>query len=145
MTPKEKKYLTYGGYTAVAGIALWLIFRDPESGGGAVDPTGNGGVNPGGSNVPFSASDKATKLYDLMKEMGSDEKKIMAVFIGVSESQFAQIRTAFGKRSFNKQLGNQVNFSPFWPLPLLPIEEWLERKLSESEFGTLQKKYPNYL
>lgn len=145
MTPQEKKYLTYGGYAAGAGIAIWLLLRDPESGGGSVDPTGNTGVNPGGSNAPFNAKDKAEKLYRLMEFSFSDKNAIMAVFVGVTELQFGQIKSAFGKRSYNEQLGNQQNWSPFFDLPLMGLEKWLKSELSATQFETLQLKYPNHL
>ena len=145
METQEKKYLRYTGYAIGAGALLWLLFRNTESGGSADDPTGNGGSNSNPAVPAFNANSKALKLYDLMKEMGSDEKKIVKEFVGVSQSQFKQISDAFGKKSYNKTLGNQYNFFPLTPLPLEPLQVWLETELSDTEYNTLALKYPNYL
>lgn len=147
MTPNEKKYLQYGGIALGAGVLLYLVFGN-KSGGGVLgeDPTGNSGAIPGGgSTLPFNAKDKAAKLYDLMKGMFSDQKKIMAVLNGVSQAQFGQIRTAFGRKPYNKFTGNQqeVIFGP--ALDIYPLEDWLENELTSEQYETLVMKYPNYL
>lgn len=123
-----------------AGILAWLIFRNSPDNGSSYgdDPTGN---NPGGSSVPFDAKLAAEKLYNAMRETGTDEKAIMQVFQTVSLSNFSKVYHAFGKRAYNTQLGNQYNFNPFFDLPRHTLSTWLEEELSKSSFQTLRTKY----
>ena len=143
MEAQEKKYLRFTGYAVGAGALLWLLFRNTENGGSKDDPTGNGDDD--NAVAVFNATNKANKLYDLMKASGSDEKKIVKEFVNVSQSQFKLINNAFGRQSYNKTTGNQYNFNPFSNLPLEPLQVWLENELSDIEYDTLAIKYPNYL
>lgn len=143
MTPKEKKYLNYGVYGAVAIGALYLIFGSKtESGGGSADPTGNGSVSPG--NFEFNAATVANQLYNAMKDTGTKTNLIFSALANVSQDNFAKVITAFGKRSYNDTFGNQINFGIF-PLPLHGLVYWLESELSEEHYETLRQKYPKYL
>lgn len=136
---KEKQTKILIGIVAT-GMLAWLIFRNAPDNGVSYgdDPTGN---NPGGGSVPFDAKLAAEKLYNAMREMGTDEKAIMQVFQGVSLGNFSKLYHAFGKRSYNKQLGNQYNFNPIFDLPLHNLSEWLENELSKASFATLRTKY----
>lgn len=127
---------------AAAGILTWLIFRNaPDKGQGyGDDPTGNN-LGTGSNPVSFDASLAAEKLYEAMREGGTDETAIMQVFQTVSLGNFSKVYHKFGKRSYNKTLGNQINFNPFSDLPLLNLTIWLENELSKSSFETLRTKY----
>jgi len=144
MTPKEKKYLNYGFYGVAAVGILYLIFAESkEDGGGSEDPTGNGTTVPG--STVFNAKAIAEKLYDAMKETGTKTQQILTALETVSQTQFGQVVTAFGRRSYNAQMGNQINFNPFFNLPLVNLKGWLEEELDAGNYDTLRKKYPNYL
>lgn len=138
ITKKDTPKIVIG--IAAAGLLTWLIFRNaPDNGQGyGDDPTGN---NAGASSASFNAKLAAEKLYDAMREMGTDEKGIMQVFQTVSLGNFPKVYHAFGKRSYNTALGNQYNFSPFSDLPLKTLSEWLENELSAASFNTLRTKY----
>lgn len=144
MTQKDKKYLNYGLYGVGAIGILYLIFgNSKESGGGSVDPTGNGNTVPG--SIEFNAKTIAEKLYDAMKDMGTKTPQILTALATVNQSQFGQVFSAFGKRSYNSQMGNQINYNPFFPLPLVNLKGWLESELDDETYETLRQKYPNYL
>lgn len=144
MTQKEKKYLNYGFYGVVAVGTIYLIFGNSrESGGGSEDPTGNGNTIP--NSTEFNASTVAEKLYDAMKEMGTKTAQILTALATVNQANFGKVVTAFGKRSYNSTTGNQINYAPWSPLPLINLKGWLESELDEQTYETLRQKYPNYL
>ena len=135
MKPSDKKWLL-AGCGLVAAIVLYKKFA-PDNGGSKKDPT---------SGVPegyvFNATTVATKLYDAMKEMETDEEAIIKALQPVSKSQFDQVIAKFGKRSYNATLGNQYNFNPFSSLPLQPLAFWLKNELSTSRYNFLALKFP---
>ncbi|WP_035677916.1 hypothetical protein [Flavobacterium limnosediminis] len=149
MTPIQKQYALYGGIALAVGIAAWFIFKPTStttSGSyGSNDPTGNGGVlNPG--TVVFNAKNIAEKLYNAMKDSGTDEDLIFNSLQGLSLTQFAQVIQAFGKRSYNSLYGNQINWNPlFGSLPLEPLQVWLKSELSAKSYETLRLRYSYYL
>ncbi len=136
----KKDYPKIAIGVAAVGLLTWLILKNkPDNGQGyGDDPTGN---NPGGSSVPFNAKLAAEKLYNAMREMGTDEKAIMQVFQTVSLSNYSKVYHAFGRRAYNMHLGNQYNFNPIFDLPLHNLSEWLENELSKASFQTLRTKY----
>ncbi|RDI07043.1 hypothetical protein [Flavobacterium sp. AG291] len=140
MTDKEKKIALYAGVGLVAVLLISRILPKTDKSGGIDDPTGNG-TNTNIPGTTFNPSSVAETLYDAMKEMGTDEAKIMNALQYVNASQFAQVAAKFGKRSYNKTLGNQINPWPLTPLPLLPLQVWLENELSSSQYNTLRLKY----
>lgn len=146
MTKQDNKNLKIGIGVAAAVLLGYLLIKKSDNGGGyGEDPTGNNFIpgSPGssGNAVVFNAKTAAEKLYDAMKEMGTDENAIMQVFQTVSVGNFPKVYHAFGRRSYNKTLGNQYNFSPFSNLPLENLSVWLENELSNSSFETLRTKY----
>lgn len=148
MTPVQKQYAIYGGVALTIGIVAWLIFKPTSTTSGSYgsnDPTGNGGIlTPGGS--VFSATNIAEKLYNAMKNSGTDEDLIFNSLQGVSQTQFGQVIQAFGKRSYNSLYGNQINYAPmFGSLPLEPLQVWLKSELSDQSYETLRQKYSYYL
>lgn len=123
-----------------AGVVTWLLFKNSADNGKGYgdDPTGN---NPGATSTTLDVKLAVDKLYNAMREIGTDEKAIMQVFQTVSLGNFSKVYHAFGKRSYNTQLGNQYNFNPFFSLPLYNLSEWLENELSKASFQTLRTKY----
>lgn len=147
MTPKQQQYAIYGGIAIVACFTAWMAFKPTSTVPGAYgsnDPTGNGGViNPG--ETVFNARNIAEKLYNAMKNTGTDEDLIFNSLQGVSQNQFGQIVLAFGRRSYNELYGNQINFNPIESLPLEPLQVWLKSELSDNSYETLRQKYSYYL
>lgn len=143
LTDTDKRNLKY--LAAITGaVLLYKFFQKNQSDtGGATDPTGNGGA----TTIPagFDAKKIALKLYDLMKDMGSDNMRIVAEFNNINESQFALVRNAFGRKSYNWVTGNQINPNPFTNLPLEPLEKWLYHELTDKQYSVLKLKYPKYL
>ncbi|QEE49606.1 annexin [Flavobacterium alkalisoli] len=144
MTKKNKIVLGI-----VAGLAATVIIynvvkkKTDISGNG--DPTGNGtgSTNP---SVPFNANTIAEKLYDAMKNTGTDEDAIFSALRNVTQAQFAQVVAAFKYRSYNSTAGNQINYIPWGdPLPLKDLPYWLKNELSSSDYQKLSLKFPNYL
>jgi len=156
LTSNDKKILKYGGATIVVGSILYLMFyKKPAGDGGAsADPTGNGTVtNPGGTYT-FDATKTANELYDAMKPTGfagwtglnpNERAKIFAALERVNQTQFGQVVQKFGRRSYNKTAGNQINYFPITPLPLEPLAVWLKNELDFEDYSLLKIKYPNYL
>lgn len=128
------------GIAAALAVGILLIKKSDNGTGYGNDPTGNNAY-PSDINGSFNAKDAAEKLYNAMRESGTDEKAIMQVFQTVSVQNFIKVYAAFGKRSYNDQLGNQYNFNPFFNLPLHNLSYWLKSELSGSSFETLRIKY----
>lgn len=144
LNPKDKKQLKYAGIGLASVILVYVVLRKKtESGGSSVDPTGNGGTVP--NSTVFSASKTAQKLYEAMKEMGTDEDLIFTALQNVSQAQFGQVVTAFGVQSYNPSTGNQVNFTPWNLLKLYGLAYWLKNELESESYDTLRLKYQNYL
>lgn len=141
LSAKDKNWLKIGGGVVAAVILYNLVMPKTDSSGKTCDPTNNSG----GPCAAFNASQKAEELYNIMKESGTDEMKIVKALKNVNEAQFAQVKDKFMFRSYNKLLGNQINFNPFSKLPLVDLPGWLENELSTTQYNVLQKKYPNYL
>lgn len=138
MKTEGQKNIKIGAGIAAALLLGFLLIKRKDNGTGyGEDPTGNNGNDP----ITFNAKDAATKLYNAMREMGTDENAIMQVFQNVSVTNFSKVFHAFGKRSYNDQMGNQYNFNPFIPLPLHTLSYWLKNELSKSSFETLRIKY----
>lgn len=141
MKAQDQKYTKIGIGLAAAGIVGYLIVTSRDRGSGyGDDPTGNN-VSPNTPIVVFNSKNAVQKLYDAMREIGTDEKAIMQVFQGVSVSNFPKVYKDFGLRSYNSVLGNQYRFNPFFSLPLENLAVWLENELSNSSFETLRIKY----
>lgn len=145
LTPIQKRNLTYGAVAlAVIVGGYYMFFKKEDDGGSDEDPTGNSGSTP--VNLEFNAANAATALYNAMKNTGTDEDKIFAVLKNVNQTQFGQIVKAFGRRSYNPILGNQINQFPLiTTLPLFSLIYWLKSELSKASYETLRLKYPNYL
>ncbi len=146
MTDQDKKTIYIISGCAAAFLGYKMFFAQ-DSGGSMIDPTGNGGVsNPGTPGVGnFDAKVVATALYDAMKNSGTNEARILSVLRNVNQAQFGEVFRAFGKKSYNEQLGNQMNYSPLFSLPLENLQVWLESELSEDEYNIMYLKYPQYL
>jgi hypothetical protein len=118
-----------------------------KSPAGSTENSNNGYIDEGVISNPnvFNAKAKADALYNAMRTSGTNEKEVFEVLTGVTPSQFAQIATAFGRKSYNTVLGNQYNVNPFVKLDLLPLKTWLKEELNEEDYLILKKKYPMYL
>ncbi|WP_157499525.1 hypothetical protein [Flavobacterium commune] len=141
ITEQEKKNLTIGIAVAIGGIVLYTVLRPKTE--SFADPTGNGTYIPG--QVAFNAKSVAGSLYNAMKDMGTDEEAIIEILKPVNQTQFAQVVTAFGRKSYNTVTGNQYSFDPFSSLPLLGLKDWLFNELSGKEYAILRLKYPYHL
>lgn len=140
MTDKEKNIAKI----AIGGLAAFVLYKlvmpKTDNSGGSEDPTGNGS----NTNVPgatFNASVVAEKLYEAMRKSGTNETAILNALMYVNPTQFAQVAAKFGKRSYNMTTGNQINYTPWTPLTLYPLQVWLENELSESQYNILRNKY----
>jgi len=140
MKQDEQKTIKIVATIGAVLLLGYFIRRRPDSGSGyGDDPTENNSQN--GNGVVFNPKIAAEKLYDAMKEMGTDENAIMQVFQTVSVGNFVKVFNAFKLRSYNDQLGNQYNFNPFISLPTRSLSYWLKKELSSSSFETLRIKY----
>jgi hypothetical protein len=145
MTPiEEKKYLKIGGIVAGSLLVLYLLFKKPaENGGTFDDPTGNNGNGSGsGNNAPvFNAKSTAENLFLLMDIYGTKEDEIVAELTNVTQSQFAQVVTAFGKKPYFLFGSNDWFGTP------QGLKYWLQEELgvTSSYYRTLKLKYPLYL
>ncbi len=148
MTPaQEKKYLKIGGLVAGGLLALYLIFKKPnDTGGTATDPTGNGGNGGntggnGGITTPFNAKSIAQNLLELMDGYGTEEDEIIAELTNVTQNQFAQVFSAFGRPKYFQFGGND------WFGTARDLKYWLQAELGVTSkyYRTLKLKYPNYL
>lgn len=87
----------------------------------------------------------AQDLHDAMKYSGTDEDRILRTLTNVDEELFKKVARRFGRRAYNKTLGNQTRVNPFSELDKYSLKEWLENELTASEYKTLKDKYPNSL
>ncbi len=142
MTPQELKYSKIGVGVLIAGVIAYFVFKKDDNQGTGIDPTnnGNGGTNSG--NYIFNPTKVANELYDAMKTANFGHKNIMVILQRINQSQFGQIVTAFGRKSYNDITGNQYGV---FTLPLVGLQGWLKSELSEDDYRTLKYKYPNYL
>lgn len=149
MTPQQVKYTKIGIVVLVLGVGGYVIYNKFANDGNSIDPTGNGGVITSGGNngniYVFNAKKIATDLYDAMKEANLSHTNIVTILKNVNESQFGQVVTSFGRKSYNDITGNQYCFTPFCTLPLVGLVKWLYEELSDSDYQILKLKYPNYL
>lgn len=141
MTEKEKGYVKIGAVALGAIVLFKLVMPKTDNSGGAEDPTGNGSTPVGTPGGSFNATTIAEKLYDAMKTTGTDEDKILNTLMYVNATQFAQVVKKFANRSYNKTMGNQINYIPFTTLPLYPLQVWLENELSSEQYNILALKY----
>ena len=142
MTPKEKKIVA-GSIIGLAALTTLVLLSSnkKEKGTAYNEPTGNGSVNA----PAFNANTVMNKLLDAMKTTGTDEQAIFKALTNVNQAQFAQVVKAFGIRQYNETWGNQINYFPVYQLPYVNLKGWLRNELSDENYSTLQKKYPNYL
>lgn len=125
-----------------AAVVLYILFSKDTSEEYEQEISGSGSSSAaGGLNV----TDLAQKLHDAMKYTGTKEEVIFDVLTNIDERQFQLIAKRFGKRAYNSLLGNQTRINPFAELPKLTLKEWFKHELTESEYKTLQAKYPNSL
>lgn len=154
LTYNQKKYglITLG--VAAVGTAGYFILRKKPNGqtGANLDPTGNGTVINPAPVYTFDAQKVATELYDAMKLSGyasfinpNERAQIFKALEKVNQTQFGQVVQKFGKRSYNKTFGSQINYNPFTSLPLEPLAVWLKTELQFDDYSLLKLKYPNYL
>lgn len=137
MDAKTKKTVLIAAGVIAAGVVLYYVVKKKtDSSGAIIDP-----ITGGTSTAIFDAGKVAEKLYDAMKESGTDEQAIYSALKNVSASQFDQVFQEFGKRSYNKLLGNQIRVNPFSPLPLEPLNVWLKNELSSDDYYALSLKY----
>lgn len=139
MTKPQKQTAIAIAVVAALLVGYFVFIKKEDDSGYYDDPTGNNvdPLNP----QNFNPSLAAERIYDAMKNSGTDENGIMAVFQTVSVANFPKVFAKFGKRSYNSQLGNQTNWSPFYSLPLEPLNVWLKEELSAKSYETLRIKY----
>lgn len=144
MTPEEQKKYTYIGAGLLALIGGYFLFFNKKDGSsGVIDPTGNNG-NAGGSTNVFNAYNVATALYDAMKNIGTDEETVVTVLKTVSQVQFGEVFSAFGKLPYNITTGNQL-FAVWQTVTKYDLKKWMYEELSTTEYNNLRRKYPNFL
>jgi hypothetical protein len=142
MKANEKNILIGGGILAVLVGGYFLINQNDNS-GGAVDPTGNGAVQPGNAASNFNAKKVANELYDLMSFTIPNKTGIFNALRTVSQDQFGEVIKAFGKNKYNDLYGNTME--AFWEtLTPRDLVYWLKQELG-NEIQTLKLKYPKYL
>ncbi|KGO84434.1 hypothetical protein Q763_01445 [Flavobacterium beibuense F44-8] len=138
MDAKTKKIIIATTGVIAAGTILYFVLRKKtDNSGGECDPTGNGQ-----NCIQVNPSVVADSLYNAMKESGTDEEAILLALKNVNAIMFDQVIKKFGKQSYNKYLGNQINLTPWNPLPLEPLPVWLKSELTTSEYNKLKLKYP---
>ncbi|WNM19279.1 hypothetical protein [Flavobacterium capsici] len=151
MTPQDKKYITYGVGGIAAILLLSAIFKkknDPSN--STYDPTGNGSVTNANNSV-FNAKKIADELYNLLRRTGGSSflnpgqtEEVFSLLRTVSQNQFGQLMTAFGKRAYNKFSANDLFL--LWQTPTYyPLDIILKNELSTDDYNDLKQKYPNYL
>lgn len=131
LTSTQKKI----GLGVLAAIILYFVTKPPttDSSTGGADPTGNGGTTQPGTNI-FDAKAIADGLFDAMDGAGTDEAEIQNLLRTVSQSQFALVFKAFGKRD-----------KGIFSTDLKDLKYWLKDELNSSEYNALRLKYPNNL
>lgn len=147
MTPNQLKYTKIGIAVVIGGFIIYKMIPASDSTGGATDPTGNGTL-PAGSNpaFTFNAQKVANDLYDAMKTANFSHGDIIPILQRVSQTQFGQVVTAFGKRKYNSITGNTyTDIFGIYDLPAVDLKGWLKSELSTSDYNFLKLKYPNYL
>lgn len=144
LTAQQKENLENSAYVVGAGLFVYFVFiKRRENSGVNIDPTGNGS-NPPNLGV-FNALHVATSLYDAMKNMGTDREAIFEILKTVSQAQFTEVKTAFGKLNYNPVTGDQRNYNPFSVLTKYDLKFWLKSELSNADYIQLRNKYPNHL
>ena len=139
MTPKNQKIAL--GVAAVGLLGYFAFFHGTISGNG-VDQTGNGGTGTNGNGSTFNAFDAVQRLYDAMKETGTDEDAVLAVLTRLTPAQFDQVFVRFGSLKYNPLLGNQYGILT---LDRYDLKGWLKNEISLSEYNVYKRKFPNRL
>lgn len=151
MTPQDKKYITYGvgGLAAIVLISA-ILEKKKDSSNSTYDPTGNGSVTNANNSV-FNAKKLADELYNLLKRTGGSSflnpgqtEDIFTLLRTVSQPQFGQLMTAFGRRAYNKFSSN--DYFLLWETPTYyGLDVILKNELLLDDYNKLKQKYPNYL
>jgi hypothetical protein len=132
---KNKNVILYSTAAVVGVVALVKLFpgKDTTGNGEPVfdEPTNNDTQN------GFTAIAIANKLYEAMKGVGTDESAILEALTPLSETMFAQVVEAFGKKSYITLV------PPF--VASGDLIHWLKSELTSSEYKRLKQKYPNIL
>lgn len=141
ITDTQKKAGIVIGLVGAIVLGYFVLRKKPDNDGGVNDPTGNGGAVSGGITPVFNAKVVADNLFELMDGYGTKEDEIVAELTSVSQNQFAQVITAFGKPPYYLFGGNE------WFGSALGLVGWLKEELgtTSEEYRTLKLKYPNYL
>lgn len=143
ITPEQKKI---AAIVLIGGAILYIATRPPADNSGVLtDPTGNNASSGGSGVVVFNAKNIANDLYLAMRDTGTEEEDIMFALRNVSQAQFAQVVTAFGRKQYNTSNGTQYALMPWTTLPFLGLKDWLKNELTTDEYKILRLKYPNYL
>lgn len=129
----DKKNIQIGLGVIAGGLLLYFIFRNKTE---KYDPTGNPDYIP--TQPIFNAKAVAENLYDAMKDIGTDEEAILETLKTVTQSQFAQVVEAFGRKEYNTYIGNQSGLG----LTKHPLKVWLKEELSVKDYAILKLKYP---
>ncbi|AXG72941.1 hypothetical protein DVK85_01315 [Flavobacterium arcticum] len=138
VSQKYKKPLLITGGVLAVFILYRVIVGKIDNSGSQYDTTGNG------NSAPIDAQAIAETLYNAMKISGTDEQAIKNALQPVNATQFKQIVTAFGQRSYNKTMGNIYEYFGN-TLNKYGLKEWLKNELNASEYETLRLKYPTEL
>ncbi|WP_163398154.1 annexin [Flavobacterium fluviatile] len=133
ISDSDKKNIKIGLGVVAGGLLLYFIFRNKTE---KYDPTGNPDYIP--AQPVFNAKNIAENLYEAMKDIGTEEDAILETLKTVTQSQFAQVVEAFGKKEYNSWTGNQVGFG----LTKEPLKVWLKEELSVKDYAILKMKYP---
>ncbi|WP_445718008.1 hypothetical protein [Flavobacterium sp.] len=143
LTQNQKKAGIVVGALAVITLGYFAFRKKADGSTGYNDPTGNNNADTGNNTVStFNAKTKADNLYALMDMFGTKEDEIISELTNVTQSQFAQIISAFGLRNYNTWTGGDD-----WGGSPLGLVGWLKEELgiTSEEYRTLKLKYPNYL
>ena len=142
LTVNQKKIAIIGGVLALVGVGYLAFRKKPDGSTGGDDPTGNNNTGGGSSVATFNAKTIADNLYALMDMFGTKETEIIEELTNVTQSQFNQVVTAFGKKNYNTWTG-----ADDWGGSPLGLVGWLKEELgvTSEEYRTLKLKYPNYL
>lgn len=151
MQPQTAKYLKYGliGLATVGLVyAVTKVAVNPGN-GSTEDPTGNGLVTNPGFSVPFNARKVAADLWEQVKPTGfaswisgnGDEREnIFNILKRVSDSQFKQVVTAFGKKPYNATFGG--TYFAFWEdVTYYGLAFILKKELEAEDYNILKQKF----